>query len=142
MGYRYNQMRDKHELTHRGGFGCTYNACDVSILGFTTNQELAKHMMEHDPPPSTIVFPRVHRCSLRRALESAIDQDDAVAVSAFCEECPDSLVAKDGLLKRAVNKKSRKAAKVLLQVFPIKSKHKLHQSLCQNGNASSRRVRG
>ena len=120
-GYKNDRMRGKHEAEHRGRFECTHKGCDFSILGFSTGQELAKHMIEHKSFSDAIRFPKVQRCSLRKSLEPAIDQDNAVAMSALCAAAPDPLLAKS-LLKRALNKKSRQAMKVLLQVLPIEAK--------------------
>lgn len=119
-GYKNNQIRDKHQLTHRGGFECTHKGCDFSILGFSASEELAKHLIEHSPAPITINFPKVQRRSWRKSLESAIDEDDAVAVRALCAERSDSLHAENGLLIRALQKKNREATKVLLQVLQQK----------------------
>lgn len=121
-GYKNDRMRGTHEANHRGRFECTHKGCDFSILGFSTGQELAKHMIEHNSLSDAIRFPKVQRCSLRKSLESAIDRDDAVAVRALCAEAPDTLPTKSYLLKRALNEKSRQAMKVLLQVLPIEAK--------------------
>lgn len=122
-GFLDNAARDKHQKKHQGQFECTHKGCEFSICGFSTTQELKKHLIEHNPPPNTICFPKVRRCSLKRSLNTAIDQDNAVAVRALCAE--GSELSTD-LLKRALSKKSHNATKILLQLLSTKANTKTY----------------
>lgn len=122
-GFLNNAARDKHQKKHQGQFECTHKGCEFSIYGFSTTQELEKHLIEHNPPPNTICFPKVRRCSLESSLKSAIDQDNAVAVRALCAEGSE---LSSNLLKRALSKKSHNATKVLLQLLSTKKNMKTY----------------
>lgn len=122
-GFLENAARDKHQKKHQGQFECTHKGCEFSICGFSTTQELKKHLIEHNPPPNTICFPKVRRYSLESSLKSAIDQDNAVAVRALCAEGSE---LSSNLLKRALSKKSHNATKVLLQLLSTKANTKTY----------------
>ena len=123
-GFKTKKVRDQHLLTHRGRFECIHEGCDYSIYGFSTKQQLAKHLDdEHSILPSEAIFPKVQRCSLKVALYDAIDNDNALAVKdlideAFTAETSPSLLSGNHLLTRALKKRSREAIKTLLHVLP------------------------
>lgn len=115
-GFKTQKLRDMHETTHQGQrLDCTHEGCDYSIIGFSSTQELAKHMIEHEMPPREVQFPKVKSCSLRKSLEYAIDKDDGLAVKALLSEASTSLFKEADFLGRALSKKSCGATKVLLQ---------------------------
>lgn len=122
-GYKSKELREKHLTSHRSRFECTSEGCEYSISGFSTLHALAKHMKDHGPPPDEISFPQVQRCSLQKSLHAAIDEDDAMVIRSLCVDPSASSLTTIGLLERAVERKSHKAAEALLQLLPTAILH-------------------
>ena len=115
-GFKSKDSRDKHLQTHRR-FLCTFNGCDYSILGFSSNSLLTQHLAEHASSVNEVSFPRIQRSSLQTLLKEAIDKDDFSSTNNLATEIsnlPDKPV---GFLLLALKKGKRKAAKAIVQAL-------------------------
>lgn len=119
-GFTSKESRDRHQATHQDRFKCPFKGCDYSVLGFTKNYELSKHLLEHKSLPEIAVFPKVQSFSLRKSLEDAIDRNDMLSVRTLSEEATTLPVRDHGFLLRAIKKGSLQAAKTLLPILGTK----------------------
>lgn len=130
-GFKSEQKRNEHQLSHVDHFECTHDGCDRAILGFTTRQALVRHLAEHQPLPEEPAFPKIQRYSLKKSLELAIDTNDAVAVRTLAAEATASALLDRSLLRRALNKRCCEAAKVLLELWPFEHNQRAETKLAE-----------
>lgn len=110
------EAREKHQQTHQHRFMCSHEGCDYSILGFSTGNELAKHLPEHTPASDRVVFPSVQRSSLPKSLADAIDKDDYLSAGALSTELS-ALPTREFCLWQALKKRKYEAAKAIAQIL-------------------------
>ncbi len=119
-GFKDEEQRNRHQGTHRSRFRCTREGCDYSILGFSTIQELDKHLIEHDSQSSDILFPEVRHSSLAQSLENAIDRDDFSSVLTLSTEISALLRRENNFLLRAVKGGHLEAFRALIAILSTK----------------------
>ena len=127
QGFATRQQRDKHLRRHERAHKCTYEGCDYRELGFPTEVELRKHVeLCHNASPEEPAFPNVQRVNMSKALNDAIDRDDAQAVRDICSEISVFPPRQTGFVLRAVKRRSISTALVLIELLgtDIEMNHK------------------
>ena len=127
QGFATRQQRDKHLRQHERAHKCTYEGCDYRELGFPTEVELRKHVeLCHNALPEEPAFPNVQRVNLSKALNDAIDRDDAHSVRDICSEISVFPPRQTGFVLRAVKRRSISTALVLIELLgtEIEMNHK------------------
>ena len=127
QGFATRQQRDKHLRQHERAHKCTYEGCDYRELGFPTEVELRKHVeLCHNALPEEPAFPNVQRVNLSKALNDAIDRDDAQAVRDICSEISVFPPRQTGFVLRAVKRRFISTAVVLIELLgtDIEMNHK------------------
>ena len=118
QGFANSRLRDEHLKRHERAHKCTNEGCDYYELGFTTRADLTRHVqLCHETAPEEAEFPKVQPLSLSKALNNAIDRDDAPAVRDICGELLVHPIEETGFLLRAVKRKSISAALTLVELL-------------------------
>ena len=128
QGFRSRKLREKHVKGHERPFKCTEEGCDYQVFGFSSKAALAAHVSSyHDSSCEEYTFPNIRPRSIWKALDDAIDKDDATAVRALCEEAATLPDKQYGFVLRAVIKKSLSASHALIELFADDAKEMNYQ---------------
>ena len=118
QGFATRQERDKHLGQHERAHKCTHEGCDYIELGFPTNAELRRHIeLCHRVLPEETTFPNVQRVNLSKALNDAINRDDAQAVRDICSETSVSPLRQTGFVLRAIKRRFISTTLVLIELL-------------------------
>ncbi len=118
QGFATRQQRDKHLGQHERAHKCTHDGCDYRELGFPTEAELRRHVeLCHDVLPEDTTFPNVQRVNLNKALNDAIDRDDAQAVREICSEISVSPLRQTGFILRAMKRRLISTTLILIELI-------------------------
>lgn len=117
-GFATRYQRDEHLKGHERNHKCSKKDCDYSELGFASEEGLKKHVqLCHVTSSEDFTFPNVRRVSTSKALQDAIDRDDALAIRNICDPETVKTISETGFLLRAVKKKSLNAAMVVMELL-------------------------
>lgn len=121
-GFATGHERDEHVRRHERNHKCTINDCDYSELGFASERELNKHIqLCHSTSCEDFKFPDVGPVSTSKALEDAIDRNDALAIRGICVAQTAHTITETGFLLRAFKKRNLNAAMVVMELLGIAS---------------------
>lgn len=117
-GFGTRRQRDEHLQGHERSYKCSEKDCDYSELGFVSERELSKHVqLCHGTSSQDFIFPNVRPVSTSKALNDAIDRDDALAIRDICDPVTVNTINETGFLLRAIRKKSLNAAMVVMELL-------------------------